>query len=607
MKNIIFSYLLVIICATVFAQNDQIYSLHQASINSEFSEYSAIYAGEKLIWVSDNKPVGLLSRGDETTGRAFHDLFTNSTDKKIADLLLILNSRFHEGPLYISKDGNLCLFTRSAFVNNKKRYDEGEKMPLQLFYVYFFGYEWGEIKEFSMNSLDNSVCHLVIKKEEYYFYFVSDMKGGFGGSDIYRVSFNDGKFGEPENLGKEVNSDSNELFPFISETGDLYFSSDIKGGFGGLDVYKCDYQGQNFGFRKNIGAPFNSESDDFGFSIFKNENNIESGIISSNRQGGKGLDDVYFWGSNVKSLKLRGKITDKNSNPVANTLINYTFPDGKTGLIRTDINGNYQFEVPRNSFCSLEFSHEAYFNDEVDLSTETALLNEFIEYNLSLEDFPVFTIKPVEVDGVAIQGMKVGINCNGDDVYTGVTGENGVSWEFPHTFRRGDSVTMIVDFNKKGYLNRKITIKMVIENGGEIIIPRENLVFVKAEEKLEISKIIDLNPIYYDLAKWDIRNDASMELDKVIEFLNSNPDVVLELSSHTDCRGSDSDNLVLSEKRAQAAADYIRKGIINPNQIVGKGYGETSPVKDCPDCSNCSEENHASNRRTEFTIVKISN
>jgi outer membrane protein OmpA-like peptidoglycan-associated protein len=132
-------------------------------------------------------------------------------------------------------------------------------------------------------------------------------------------------------------------------------------------------------------------------------------------------------------------------------------------------------------------------------------------------------------------------------------------------------------------------------------------VFVTAEEKLEISKIIDINPIYYDLAKWNIRSDASMELDKVIEFLNSNPDVILELSSHTDCRGSDSDNLILSEKRAQAAADYIRKGIINPNQIVGKGYGETSPVKDCPDCSNCSEENHASNRRTEFTIVKISN
>jgi outer membrane protein OmpA-like peptidoglycan-associated protein len=607
MKNILLGLFLLMICRIVFAQTDQIYSLYQASINSEFSEYSAIYAGEKLIWVSDNKPVGLLSRGDETTGRAFHDLFTNSTNQKIADLLLILNSRFHEGPLYISNDGNLCFFTRSAFMNNKKRYDDGEKMPLQLFYVYFDGHEWGEIQEFSMNSLDYSVGHPAMNKEENYLYFVSDMKGGFGGSDIYRVSFNDGKFGTPENLGKEVNSDSNELFPFISESGILYFSSDTKGGFGGLDVYKCDFDGQKFDYRKNMGTPFNSDSDDFGFSSFVNENNSDYGLISSNRQGGKGLDDVYYWGSNVKSLKLKGKITDKNSNPVANALINYTFPDGKTGVIRTDVNGNYQFEVPRNSFCSMEFSHEAYFNDNVDLSTETALLNEFIEHNLILEDFPVFTIKPVEVDGIAIQGMKVGINCNGADVYTGVTGENGVSWEFPHTYRRGDSVTMIVDFNKKGYLNRKITINMIIEDGGEIVIPRENLVFVKAEEKLEISKIIDLNPIYYDLAKWNIRSDAASELDKVIEFLNNNPDVILELSSHTDCRGSDKDNLALSEKRAQAAADYIRKGITNPNQIVGKGYGETQPVNECSDCSKCSEENHAANRRTEFTIVKVSN
>ena len=110
---------------------------------------------------------------------------------------------------------------------------------------------------------------------------------------------------------------------------------------------------------------------------------------------------------------------------------------------------------------------------------------------------------------------------------------------------------------------------------------------------------------YTKLYEWDIREDAAIELDKVIEFLNNNPDVVIELSSHTDCRGSDYSNLQLSDKRAKSAADYIKKGISNQNQIYGKGYGESKPINNCPDC-NCSEEEHAGNRRTEFTIVKIS-
>jgi len=202
--------------------------------------------------------------------------------------------------------------------------------------------------------------------------------------------------------------------------------------------------------------------------------------------------------------------------------------------------------------------------------------------------------------------MRVDINCDEKDVFSGVTNADGVvKWEFPHSYKRGDSVSLVIDFRKQGYLHKKVTFNMVIENGGEIMIPKEQMVFVKAKENLEVSKIIDLKAIYYDFGKWDIRPDAALELDKVIKWLNENPDISLELSSHTDSRGSDPFNLRLSDKRAKSAADYITKGLANPKQISGRGYGETKLVNHCKNGVNCTDEEHAANRRTELRIVKI--
>ncbi len=580
------------------------YYISSSEVNSEMSEYASVYYDNSILYISDKKDITLFSAEDETTGHSFHDVFTNSTDSKVKLLLTSINSPFHEGPLCFSKDKNLVFFTRSAYYQKKKRYNSGDKMNLQIFYITFENGTWGEIKEFPINSTEYSIGHPCLSKDEKYLYFASDMPSGKGGTDIYRIAFNNSTWGKPENLGNEINTASNELFPFVSDLNVLYFSSDAEGGYGGLDIFKSVLKNGNYSFRERLESSINSESDDFSFSIYATESGEESGMLSSNRAGGKGSDDVYQWSSNVKPLKIRGIVTDTKGNIVKDALIVYTDANGKSVSIRTDVMGKYKFEAERKSFYNLSISHKDYFNNDYDVSSDAEEMTEFIDFNIVMDDFPVFVIKPIDEAGNVITGMKVGINCDGEAVYTGVSNGDGIFWEFPRTYRRGDSVNLIVDFNKKGYLNKKITIKMVIENGGEIVIPKENFLCVKAEEKLEISKIIDLQPIYYDLAKWDIRADAAIELDKVIEFLNSNPNLVIELSSHTDCRGTDNSNLQLSDKRAKSAADYIKTGINDKNQIYGKGYGEAKPINQCPNC-NCSEEEHAKNRRTEFTIVKV--
>ncbi len=126
---------------------------------------------------------------------------------------------------------------------------------------------------------------------------------------------------------------------------------------------------------------------------------------------------------------------------------------------------------------------------------------------------------------------------------------------------------------------------------------------------MDLSKIIQINPIYFDVNKFNIRTDAAKELDKIVNVLNENPTMIIELGSHTDCRGTATTNLTLSEKRAKASADYVKKRISNPERIYGKGYGETQLLNGC-NCegtvkSDCTEEEHQKNRRTEFKIIKM--
>ncbi|MBN2776985.1 MAG: OmpA family protein [Bacteroidales bacterium] len=607
MKNY---YIVILLCtflstsAVLISQDDKsIYSVIPTDFNSEVSDFSATYFHTDIVWVSDKGSAIPLSPKFSETGRSFFNLYTNSEIFQIQSLVDKINSKYHEGQISVSKDGNTVFFTRNAYVNKEKRWSYDYKMNLQIFYVKFENGLWSDEIEVPVNNTEYSVGHPALSQDEKYLYFSSNMPGGYGGSDLYRIEYNNGSWGDLENLGQKINTSYDELFPFISDIGDLYFASNDSSGMGGLDIYKAEKSDGSYLRGEIMPAPINTEFDDFAF-VKQKDTGKDNGLLSSNRPNGSGIDDVYYWEYLVKPFAIKGTVTNTKGAVVANATLDFVDVNGIKQNVHTNGDGQYRVSAERNGTYHIDIDHQDYFNDYFDIVAKADLLTEFFVYDIVLEDFPSFKIRPVDEQGVPIIDMNVRINCDNEDMFTGLSTEEGIFWEFPHKYRRGDSISILIDFNKTGYLNKKVTFNMVVEDGGDVVIPKEQLVFVKAEEKLEISKIIDLQPIYYDFAKWDIRPDAALELDKVIEFLNNNPNISIELSSHTDCRGSDYSNLQLSDKRAKSAADYIKKGISNPNQIYGKGYGETKPIHS--DCAGCTEEQHAENRRTEFTIVKVS-
>lgn len=590
--------------ASLLSQDDKsIYNVNPANFNSEASDFSASYVHTDIVWVSDKKVGPQFSPKYSETGRSFYNLYTKSEIEKITSLVQKINSKYHEGQICATKDGNTVFFTRNAYINKEKRWSYDYKMNLQLYYVKYENGIWSDEIEVPVNNTEYSVGHPALCEDEKYLYFSSNMPGGSGGSDLYRIEYNNGSWGRVENLGSQINTSFDELFPFVSAEGNLYYASNDTAGMGGLDIYLAEKTENNYSRGEIMPYPLNTEYDDFAF-VKQTETGKDNGLLSSNRPNGSGIDDVYFWEYMVKPFAIKGTVTNTKGLIVANSQLEFTLADGTKQIVKTNGDGKYRIDAERNEKYHLDVNHPDYFNDYFDIDAKADLLTEFFVFDIILEDFPSFKIRPVNEDGTPIEGMNVKILCDNKPSFEGISTLEGIYWEFPHIYHRGDSVTLFIDFNKKGYLNKSVTFRMVIENGGDVVIPKEQFVFVKAEEKLEISKLIDLKPIYYDFAKWDIRPDAAIELDKVVKFLNDNPDIQVELSSHTDCRGSDYNNLQLSDKRAKSAADYIKKGIKNPQQIYGKGYGETKPIH--KDCNKCTEEQHAENRRTEFTIVKIS-
>jgi outer membrane protein OmpA-like peptidoglycan-associated protein len=191
-----------------------------------------------------------------------------------------------------------------------------------------------------------------------------------------------------------------------------------------------------------------------------------------------------------------------------------------------------------------------------------------------------------------------------------VTSSSGDYFKFMWGKKIGDRLTYLIKIDKPGYLQRTVVFTHVIDKPGEINLNEKlNLALGKVEVGMDLAKMIDIQPIYFDLGKADIRKDAALELDKIVQVMNEYPNMFIELGSHTDCRSSAASNMKLSTARAKASAGYIIKKGINKMRITGKGYGESKLLNNCA-CegkkqSTCPEEEHTKNRRTEFLITRL--
>ena len=273
------------------------YKIEDAGINSPELDYGAYFLGSKMYFVSSRKFSKSKNVTDKWTNQNYTNLLSAEFDDKgkaiyIDELTDELNTKFHESSAVFTKDGNTMYFTRNNFNKGKTGFNEDKVVLLKIFKATLENKKWTNITELPFNSDEYSTAHPTLSEDGKTLFFASDMPGGFGSSDLYKVAINDdGSFGKPINLGLKINTKSRETFPYIDKHGVLYFSSDGHLGLGGLDIFKSKIDDLGlFSEFENLGAPINSEKDDFAFT----ESPFERiSFFTSNRDGGKGFDDIY--------------------------------------------------------------------------------------------------------------------------------------------------------------------------------------------------------------------------------------------------------------------------------------------------------------------------
>jgi len=752
---------------------------NSVTLNSKESDFAPVFYKKGLAFISNRGERDLLNGdNDAATNRAFLAIYYSEIKESGDDSVNFrsakrlpgkINKDFHNGPASITADGSLMAFNR---VDGYVRARNVQKVNrLKIYFSKQKGNSWSKPAPFAYNSDDYSVAHPALSGDGQQLFFSSDMPGGQGGKDLWMCKREGESWSAPVNLGSEVNTPGNEVFPYIRKDGTLYFSSDGHSGFGGLDVFSASNQNGKWSEVTNQGAPLNSPTDDFGI-IFNEQGS--RGYFSSDRPGGKGGDDVYSFMVTNKFLRIAGSvIASKDPNDVmADTKVTLITEDGQiVKATKTDPRGNFQFNnLPSDkkylmtldeSDPTLSARKKYYMTDEknnlVRVTVTSDVGGKFTFHNLPIDpngapqllsDDDLITIAgnlvssgnpPVPLSNTQVNltddkgnvvqttttnafGAFTFTRLPPDKTYLVALGENNdlklspssrivitnksgkelmatspdVNGKFSFRILNSDRTTLaamtVTDpelrldlrgslvagdgsntilpntklnvVNEKGEVVQTVTtdasgkfifanlpadktyLMMVDEDGadpklagygklyikdekGRVIkelklgrsgkyelrvLPsdRNTLAFVyvddpwlqvlQMKEQSKKDSLLIIENIYYDYADYKILPSAEITLEKVVRVMKLDPKITIEVSAHTDSRAKQDFNLNLSKKRAKSAVDYIVARGIEPKRLTSVGHGESKLLNKCVDGVECTEDEHAKNRRTEFKI-----
>ncbi len=505
-------------------------------INTPNAEYAPVYLNSEL-YFSSSRSTGKIY---EATGTPYSDIYKAATRganvdaTTIAPLPEVINDPIrNEGCITFSPDGKIMIFGKGNTGGKKDR----DGYDVDLYLSRFRNGVWSEPLPINVNTIirkddPNSVnfswdSSPAFSLDGRTLYFASNRKGKdtHGGTDLYSAQMDSrGRFTRIRNLGREINTAGNEMFPYVAEDGKLYFASDGHPGFGGLDLFVMEREnGKNV--IKNLGQPMNSNGDDFGIYLFK----PDRGFFTSNREGGKGDDDIYTFVNEDPDLKiinyyLQGITYYKDKEGQRQILPNtrVTLLDGKGDLMQDYVTGN-----------DGKFLFRIYDNENYDMIGES--------------------------DGYITTRERYSTKGKGVD---------------PKTLK--DLVTNIT-FDTLLVLERKAEgVKFVLEN------------------------------IYFGFDSTNITPTSAQELDKLVQLLADNPEIKIEMGSHTDSLGSFDYNIDLSKRRAESTVRYLINNGISPDRLTSKGYGETQPIaRNTNPNGTDNPSGRSKNRRTEFKIIAV--
>jgi outer membrane protein OmpA-like peptidoglycan-associated protein/tetratricopeptide (TPR) repeat protein len=362
----------------VIKRNSGRYEIENAGINSPQSDYGSAYFDGKVIFATARDTGSLSNRRHHWNGQSFTNLYSAEmgdagTLANPSKFSKVLNTKFHESTPIFTKDGKTVYFTRNNYLDGKKGKDSKRTTLLKLYKATINeNNDWTDVKELPFNSDEYSVAHPALSPDEKTLYFASDMPGTLGQSDLWKVALQgEDSYGTPENLGKNINTEGRETFPFITSDNELYFASEGHPGLGGLDVFTAKAAGNGtFDKVQNVGEPINSTKDDFAFIM---DAQSRYGYVTSNREGGNGSDDIYKFKETKRipelcEQSLSGVVTDENTGlpiPLAKVILydaNYKYLRETT----SDAKGNYDFgKVDCGSKFIVKAEKEGYDSPEV--------------------------------------------------------------------------------------------------------------------------------------------------------------------------------------------------------------------------------------------------
>jgi outer membrane protein OmpA-like peptidoglycan-associated protein/tetratricopeptide (TPR) repeat protein len=487
---------------TKLEAKEQSYTIKNLDLNSDKSEFGGVLYNNSFYFTSARNMSG---KNYGWNKEPYLDIYKSdfNPDGTFMNIQAIteLNTADHDGPVTISSDGNTMYFSSISF--REKSFEKKDKLKIGKNNLYKTTKEndkWTNITSLPFNNIAYSTSNPSLSRDGKTLYFSSDMPGSIGGIDLWKTTINpDGTYTTPENLGANINTEGNESFPFITDDNQtLYFASSGRQGLGGLDIYETDLSKTEA--PKNLGKPVNTEADDFSFSFSKEKN---MGFFSSNRTG----NDEIYGAVPICTTNLITQVTNaKTGEPLANAKV--AVVDSKKVVIattQTNEQGETSYRVECDKEYSLQVAKEGYISDVYQV-TKTS----------------------------------------------------------EKTFKTDAKLQPIAPI---------ITEKEVI-----------------------------LQPIYFEYNKSNITAEGAYELDKLVMVMNEHPKMIILAKSHTDSRGNDTYNLNLSDRRAKATMQYVISKGIDPTRIDGKGFGEIEFKINCG--TTCTEEDHAQNRRSEFLIVK---
>jgi len=594
---------------------------NMAAVNSSQNDFSPISQGESMIFSSSRTEGAARKKTYKWDGQNYLDLYKfNLKTGEISPFSSVINTGFHEGPVCFSADGKTAFFTRNNYLKGKKGKDPEGTINLKIYTSHFREGSWVDVSEFKFNSNEFSNGHPTLSADGKVLVYISNSADGSGGTDLYMCKKGLYGWGLPENLGHLLNTEMNEMFPFLHPDGTLYFSSDGHLGLGGLDIFKCEGFMDGKRVIEHLPNPINSPKDDF--SYFLSEDKTE-GYLASNRPGGMGGDDIYTFSAVPEDtrLALNGTVLNtSNEKPIYNANVELWSGSSFIDSQKTGPRGKFELKVePEYCPVQIEISYReewSKYEAEIDHCYAEEKLLEL--GNVFLEDYgeeaEVYTTtgstkpKVSKKSSSTQQTYRSQTSASASAISKPKTAgflitvtdqSTGESWQTESPY--AGNVDVQLDRPRQNSYTSNLNGSYSGRNPAGNQQPE---IFSGSSFNEDGNRTIVLENIFYDLGRWTLRSDALVELDKVVNTLRSNPSMVIELSSHTDARGTAADNQSLSEKRAMAAVRYIIDQGISAARISGKGYGEYRLRNNCKDGVNCSERQHQENRRTEITILQ---